>query len=136
MKYFSTPGGIRALEQDGSQDDLIESDWAAVSEVEKDAIIAAAADPVVAAKLTRDATLNSLTHDFGDGRVIQVRPKDESNIRNAIGRMQRLGITSRGWFMADDTWRQVTAAELQTALESGQDQGAEAWETFATTLGA
>jgi len=83
---------------------------------------------------TRDDSLAALVYDFGDGRVMQVRPKDESNIRNAIERMTRLSISSREWHMADNTRHQVTAAELQTALESGQDQAATIWDDFFTAL--
>lgn len=84
-------------------------------------------------------TLANMVHDFGDGRVIQVRPPetgkaDESNIRNAIERMGRTGVPVESWYMADNTFHDITAAELQTALESGQDQTATAWTALREAL--
>jgi hypothetical protein len=78
----------------------------------------------------RDLALLSLAHDFGDGRVIQVRPIDEGNIRNKIELMTRKADELRGWRMVDNTWHDVTVAELQAALESGQDQGDLVWDQF------
>lgn len=82
----------------------------------------------------RDAALRALSHDFGDGRVIQVRPPkyadDESNIRNAMERMARQGQPSLSWMMEDNTIHSVTASELQDALNSAQDQGAQVWADF------
>lgn len=85
----------------------------------------------------RDETLAALVHDFGDGRVIQCRPhpfSDESNMRNAIEQMGRLNQTERLWFGADNTAVTVTAADLQTAIESGQDQSAVVWTDFFTSI--
>lgn len=86
------------------------------------------------AKQIRDDALRNLTHDFGDGRVIQVRPadfaNDELNIRNAIERMQRLGLTQQPWVMVDNTSHMVTVAELEEAITSGQDQAAAIWQTY------
>lgn len=85
-------------------------------------------------KEIRDDALRNLTHDFGDGRVIQVRPadfaNDELNIRNAIERMTRLGLTQQPWLMADNTAHMVTIPELEEATASGQDQGAAIWQTY------
>lgn len=86
----------------------------------------------------RDEALAALVHDFGDGRVIQCRPhpfSDESNMRNAIEQMGRLNQTERLWFGADNTAVTVTAADLQTAIESGQDQSAVVWTDFFTAIG-
>lgn len=81
-------------------------------------------------KATRDETLNSLTHDFLDGRVIQVRPKDESNIRNAIEVMTANNMTTISWVMVDDVKYDVTIPELQTALQSGQMQALSIWGSY------
>ena len=89
-------------------------------------------------KEIRDDALRNLTHDFGDGRVIQVRPveyaADEANIRNAIERMQRLNITEQPWRMADNTTHLVGVADLEAAIVSGQDQGAAIWQAYFEAL--
>lgn len=85
----------------------------------------------------RDQALAALTHDFGDGRVIQCRPHpfpDESNMRNAIEQMVRLGQVDRPWYMANNTKAQVTPADLQTAIEAGQDGSAVIWAQFFTAI--
>jgi len=85
----------------------------------------------------RDAALAALVHDLGDGRVIQCRPhpfSDESNMRNAIEQMTRLGQETRLWFAADNIGVMVTSAELQATIESGQDQSAEIWNKFFSTI--
>ena len=96
-----------------------------------------------AAELTRlhyDA-LGSLVHDFGDGRIIQVRPQeaealDEPNIRNAIEQMTRNLVASREWKMADDTIGILSLADLQEALNSGQDQATALWDAHIAALKA
>lgn len=96
-----------------------------------------------AAELTRlhYSALDDLVHDFGDGRVIQVRPQesgalDEPNIRNAIEQMTRNLVTSREWKMADDTIGVLTLADLQSALNSGQDQATALWDAHIAALKA
>lgn len=81
-------------------------------------------------KADRDSSLDSLTHDFGDGRIMQVRPKDESNIRNAIEIMTANSIPAIGWVMKDDKKYDVTVTDLQTALLSGQSQALTIWNNF------
>lgn len=83
----------------------------------------------------RDEALAAMVHDFGDGRVIQCRPQDERNLRNAIERLQRLGEPSQLWRMADNSHHPVTVAELQAALAAGQDQGAAIWGRYFSDLG-
>lgn len=87
-----------------------------------------------AAQATRDQALSQLVHDFGDGRVIQTRPKDEGNIKGAIELLEATGQPSRNWFMNDNTVAQVTKAELETALSSGQLAAASIWDTFLTEM--
>lgn len=82
------------------------------------------------AKIARDNTLNALVHDFGDGRIMQTRPKDESNIRNAIEIMEASSITSIGWSMIDDVKQNVTAADLKTALATGQLAAMDVWNNY------
>ncbi len=81
-------------------------------------------------KGVRNNSLDNLTHDFLDGRIMQVRPKDEQNIRNAIEIMTANSLPTIGWVMLDDLKYDVTVAELQTALLSGQTQALTVWENF------
>lgn len=82
------------------------------------------------AKRTRDDALNGLVHDFGDGRIMQTRPKDESNIRNAIEIMEANTIPSIGWSMVDDVKQNVTVADLKTALAAGQLAAMDVWNNY------
>ena len=81
-------------------------------------------------KQVRDEALEALVHDFGDGRIIQVRPKDEGNIRNAIEIMTANALPTINWLMQDDVKYPVTIAELQVALASGQAQGLAVWDNM------
>ena len=95
-------------------------------------------DSVLDIKLVRDAALSEIVHTYPDGASIQVRPpefgSDESNMRNAIESMTRLGTVSRIWFMSDNTTRSVTITDLREALDSGQDQATIIWDTFFTEM--
>lgn len=86
--------------------------------------------PEQAAQQQRQQALQELAYDCGDGRLIQCRPHDEQNIRNAIEIMQRHGMAEQQWRLSDNTHRPVTAVELQAALEYGQDMAASIWATF------
>lgn len=79
-------------------------------------------------KSVRDTSLNALTHDFGDGRVIQVRPQDASNLQLGVATGQN------EWVMEDDVPHPVTTAELQTAFDSGIAQGIVIWNEYMTAL--
>ena len=81
-------------------------------------------------KLIRNAALNALVHDFGDGRIMQTRPKDESNIRNAIEIMTANSIPSIGWSMVDDVKQNVTVTDLQEALQAGQLAALAVWDAY------
>ena len=90
---------------------------------------------------TRDfyAAMLEQAYDLGGGRVVQVRPPltgapDESNIRGAIERLNRLGIESMLWVMQNNEEHMVTAAELNAALEYGQDQYAANWAAYRIAL--
>jgi hypothetical protein len=85
---------------------------------------------IQAAKKIRDDALNALVYDFGDGRIMQTRPKDESNIRNAIEIMTANSIPSIGWSMVDDVKQDVTVTDLQTALQAGQLAALVIWENY------
>ncbi len=134
MRYFKDlDGKVFAIESDGSQDHIIKSSWVICDKPSQELT------PEDAAKTAFNERLLGMTHDFGDGRVIQVRPpetgkSDESNIRNAIDRMSRLNLAAEDWFMADNIFYPITAAELQAALESGQDQTAGAWAVLRDAL--
>ena len=82
------------------------------------------------ARIDRDIALNSLDHDFGDGRVMQTRPKDESNIRNAIEVMNANNIPSIEWVMIDDIKYPATIADLQAALAAGQLAAMSIWNNY------
>jgi hypothetical protein len=91
-------------------------------------------NPVLYVKKTskegRDEALKFIVYDFGDGRVIQLRAEDESNIRNAIESMTRNAISSIKWVMTDNVKYPITASELQTALEFAQDSGLPIWDAY------
>lgn len=86
--------------------------------------------PELTAKEKRDISLLSMVHDFGDGRVMQVRPIDQGNLVGEIARMTRNNDEPQSWRMADNTWRDVTVEDLQEALASGQDQGRVIWDQY------
>ncbi|WP_432473347.1 hypothetical protein [Amphritea sp. HPY] len=137
MRYAKIENGTVIQIQPNKETGFIEVEDSVVCGMQQegdDFVAPAIVEPMKDAKTIRAEALSGLVHDFGDGRIIQVRPPefaaDESNIRNAIERMKRLSIAERGWFMADNTWHNVTAAELQVALNSAQDQGAVIWDQF------
>jgi hypothetical protein len=81
-------------------------------------IVAAAA--LVVAKGARDSGLDLLVHDFGDGRVLQVRPRDEQYIKGAIDLMELSGKTSMDeWVMEDNKKYTVTVDELKAGRLTG-----------------
>ncbi len=137
MRYFKTPqNDIRAIEP--NQTRLIQPDWVELT-AEQLAAELEARKPVPTPEQLLQAALAGLTHDFGDGRVIQTRPApsiDEPNMRNAIELMNRTGTPSMLWKMADNQPHPVTAAELQEAIQSGQDQGAAAWAQYFSQVSA
>lgn len=81
-------------------------------------------------KDVRDSALNAMTHDFGDGRIMQVRPSDEANIIRAIEIIESEGIESIGWVMVDNTKHDITVSELKDALRSGRLQGLAIWNEY------
>jgi len=82
------------------------------------------------AKASRNKTLDGLVHDFGDGRIMQTRTSDESNIRNAIEVMRRESIESMEWVMIDNIKYPITSDELQTGLEAGQLAAMSVWDSY------
>lgn len=85
---------------------------------------------VPSAKETRDAALQALEYDFGDGRIMQTRPQDEQNIRNAIEIMLAAPLTTIDWVMKDNTKQAVSVTDLQTALSAGQQAGLAIWNAY------
>jgi hypothetical protein len=85
-------------------------------------------------RFNRDDALEAIVHDFGDGRIIQARESDETNLRNSEEMMIRRGMPSMVWVMADNLPANVTPADLRTAIESGQDQAATIWDKYITDL--
>lgn len=86
--------------------------------------------PPPSAKDVRDAALNALAHDFGDGRVMQTRPMDEQNIRGSIELMADLGMETIDWVMVDNVKYPVTSEELQTALNAGRLAALSIWSSY------
>lgn len=81
-----------------------------------------------AAKANRDQVLNSLTHTFEDGRVIQTRPQDLSIIQVAIS------LGGDDWVLADNTIAHVTADELTEAMQAGTAQAVAVWNEYKEAL--
>lgn len=81
-------------------------------------------------KQIRDDALQALTYDFGDGRVMQTRPQDETNIRVAIDLMVRENISTKLWTMVDNVKYPVTDIELETAYHAGQLAASAIWDNY------
>lgn len=109
--------------------------FAAITDIEAaDFLIPSAEDLEVARisslKKIRNDALNSLTHDFGDDRIMQTRPQDEVKIRIAIESMTKYSIASRMWSMIDDKKYNVTVFELETAYEAGILGSIQIWDDY------
>ena len=87
-------------------------------------------DALTTAKQARDEALDALTYDFGDGRVMQTRPKDEQNVLNAIKGMELAGLTTIDWVMLDDVKYPITAVELETARTAGVLAAMAIWDAY------
>lgn len=81
------------------------------------------------AKRTRDQALQAITHEWPDGSVVQVRPQDRHNLREAIQEG-----TPLLWVLADNTSRETTPEELQAALDAGTRQAKAIWAIYAARL--
>lgn len=79
----------------------------------------------------RDIYLNAITHDFGDGRIVQVRPEDVGNFQLAISMN-----VSTDWVMENNTVEMLTINELQAALTSGVTQGTQIYQDYMQSLKA
>lgn len=77
----------------------------------------------------RDSSLQAITHDFGDGRIVQVRPQDLANFQLAIAN----GV-DREWVLVDNSVAMITVAEMQTAMQSGIAQGEAIWDSYIEEL--
>lgn len=71
-----------------------------------------------ALKQQRDAALQDMVHDFGDGRIVQVRPQDKANFEIGIA-----GGVDEEWIAADNSIVILTVAEMEEAMQSGIMQG-------------
>lgn len=85
---------------------------------------------LAALKSNLEKTLSMLTHDFGDGRIIQVRPEDEPNFVRAYRLLAITETTEIKWKMADNLFYIVTGDELREAQDSGIMQGAGLWAQY------
>ena len=115
MKYFNTPKGLFALEADGSQDHLIQSDWSKVSEEEKDAILAPKNDKIAVYRAAVSAHIEQTARQFGFDSVLTAvtyadEPTDELN--------QAYGKGLREW--RSRCWEAVREA-INTRQNGGED---------------
>ena len=122
-KIASVPEGVSFVEAefypDAPRESLRIVDGVLTFDAEVAASIVAKAALVVA-KEARDSGLDLLVHDFGDGRVMQVRLKDEQFINGAIELMGLSGKTSMdGWVMEDNKKYTVTVDELKAGRLTG-----------------
>lgn len=79
----------------------------------------------LALKAKRDNDLLTISHDFGDGRIIQVRPQDIANFQLAIA----MGNATE-WIMEDNSIAVVTVAELQIAFDAGVARGEQIYREY------
>lgn len=84
-----------------------------------------------ALKQQRDQALQDMVHDFGDGRIVQVRISDLVNFEVAIN----AGV-DRQWIMADNTIDAVTVDEMIAAVNSGKSQATAIYDNHITALNA
>lgn len=101
------------------------------SELEADALALAKETLRVANKGTRDEALANLTVEV-DGMSIQVRPKDELNIRLKLQSLEPLEVTK--WTLSDNTRGTITREQLELAYATGLTLGAEIYDTYNDTL--
>jgi len=132
-KFKDTDNKVHEIEEGFER--LLPSGCVEITDSEADELLAptpeeAATIAIQDAKNIRDEALSNLTHDFGDGRIMQTRPKDESNIRNAIEIMEANSIPSIGWSMIDDAKQNVTAVDLKEALAAGQLAALAIWDAY------
>ena len=83
----------------------------------------------IALQNERDKRLSEITHDFGDGRVVQARPSDALNFQVAIEEGQ-----PEDWVLADNTVAQLTVAEMQEALQTGKQAAKQVWNWYTGEL--
>jgi hypothetical protein len=82
-------------------------------------------------KNQRDKSLSEIVHNFGDGRIVQVRPGDISTFQLAI--QQGVG---EDWVMQDNTVKFLSLLDLQTALDDGIAKGKLIWKEYTDSLKA
>lgn len=83
----------------------------------------------IALKNKREADLQAITHDFKDGRIVQVRPQDVGNFQLAIAKNK-----TTEWIMEDNSIAELTVQELQTAFDSGVAQDEEIFKDYMQAL--
>jgi len=85
--------------------------------------------PLTSVQVRENALASIDTYDFKDGRVIQIRIKeDRDNLKGGIKKGQTL------WKMEDNKVYEVTTADLQAALDDQESQIAEIWATHFADL--
>jgi len=85
--------------------------------------------PLASVQVRDKALLAIDTYDFEDGRVIQIRIKeDRDNLKGGIKKGQTV------WKMEDNKVYSVTTADLQAALDDQESQIADIWATHFADL--
>jgi len=116
------PEGMHTPQLSADGTSWVEANTSGASEIQKE-------KDRIQLKTERDNALKDITHDFGDGRIVQVRPEDIANFQIAIN----IGLTQE-WVMQDNTIASLTTAELQEALDNGILQGKQIWQTYIDSI--
>lgn len=82
-------------------------------------------------KQQRDNALANMLHDFGDGRIVQVRKDDLTEFQTEIANGE-----TRNWIAADNTIVSLTVSEMTEALNSGISQGRAIYDEYMAALDA
>lgn len=77
------------------------------------------------AKNELTANLNNMSYVYPDGRIIQTRPSDLTNLQLTIAK----GVNEE-WVMTNNTLSILTPAELQEALDAGITNGSIYWDEY------
>lgn len=83
-----------------------------------------------AAKAVRDKALSEITITTINGSVIQCREQDETRLRRKLKRMKRESSPTTAWIDADNQPTEITQADIEAALEHGEDEVARIFEQY------
>ena len=102
-----------------------------LAELEADQVAEAKESARTEAKQVRDEGLDSLAVEI-NGNSIQVRPKDEVNIRLSLGVLEPLESTE--WVLSDNTVATVTREDLEAAYGLGLQLAQEIYDDYKAVL--